>query len=100
MEWPLVCPLPSRRLEQPLTGTTMDRVTAMQLFVRAVESGSFSRAAVDLNLTQPTVTKQVAALEAQLGARLLNRNTRGISPTEVGRLYYDKCKVILQQLDE
>ncbi|HEU0203072.1 MAG TPA: LysR family transcriptional regulator [Burkholderiaceae bacterium] len=78
----------------------MDRVTAMQLFVRAVESGSFSRAAADLNLTQPTVTKQVAALEAQLGARLLNRNTRGISPTEVGRLYYDKCKLILQQLEE
>jgi DNA-binding transcriptional LysR family regulator len=78
----------------------MDRVTAMQLFVRAVECGSFSRAASDLNLTQPTVTKQVAALEAQLGARLLNRNTRGISPTEVGRLYYEKCKVILQQLEE
>ena len=78
----------------------MDRITAMQIFVRAVECGSFSRAAADLTLTQPTVTKQVAALEAQLGARLLNRNTRGISPTEIGRLYYDKCKAILQQIEE
>lgn len=78
----------------------MDRITAMQIFVRAVEAGSFSRAAADLALTQPTVTKQVAALEARLGARLLNRNTRGISPTEIGRLYYDRCKAILQQIEE
>jgi DNA-binding transcriptional LysR family regulator len=78
----------------------MDRIAGMQLFVRAVESGSFSRAASDLNLTQPTVTKHIAALEAQLGVRLLNRNTRGIGPTEIGRLYYEKCKAILQQIDE
>ncbi len=78
----------------------MDRITGWQLFVRAVESGSFSKAARDLNLTQPTVTKHVAALEAQLGARLLNRNTRGLSLTEVGALYYDKCKAILEQIEE
>lgn len=78
----------------------MDRITGWQLFVRAAESGSFSKAARDLNLTQPTVTKHVAALEAQLGARLLNRNTRGLSLTEVGALYYDKCKEILEAIEE
>ncbi len=78
----------------------MDRITGWQLFVRAAESGSFSRAARDLNLTQPTVTKHVAALERQLGARLLNRNTRGLSLTEVGALYYDKCKEILERIED
>lgn len=78
----------------------MDRITGWQLFVRAAESGSFSRAARDLNLTQPTVTKHVAALEKQLGARLLNRNTRGLSLTEAGALYYDKCKEILEKIEE
>ncbi len=78
----------------------MDRITGWQLFVRAAESGSFSKAARDLNLTQPTVTKHVAALEKQLGARLLNRNTRGLSLTEVGALYYDKCKEILERIED
>jgi DNA-binding transcriptional LysR family regulator len=78
----------------------MDRIAGWQLFVRAAESGSFSKAARDLNLTQPTVTKHVAALEKQLGARLLNRNTRGLSLTEVGALYYDKCKDILERIEE
>ncbi len=78
----------------------MDRINSMQLFVRAVEAGSFSRAAADLQLTQPTVTKQVAALERHLGTRLLHRNTRGLSVTEVGALYYEKCKALLEQFEE
>ena len=78
----------------------MDRITGMQLYVRVVETGSFSRAATDLGITQPTATKHVAALEAQLGARLLHRSTRGVTPTEIGQLYYDKCKTIQQQLEE
>ncbi len=78
----------------------MDRITGWQLFVRAAESGSFSQAARDLNLTQPTVTKHVAALEGRLGARLLNRNTRGLSLTEAGALYYDRCKQILERIEE
>jgi DNA-binding transcriptional LysR family regulator len=82
------------------TGAEMDRITGWQLFVRAAESGSFSQAARDLNLTQPTVTKHVAALEGRLGARLLNRNTRGLSLTEAGALYYDKCKQILERIEE
>lgn len=78
----------------------MDRITAIQLFIRVVETGSFSRASRSLGLTQPTATKQVAALEARLGARLFHRSTRGATPTEVGAAYYDKCKQIAQQLEE
>jgi DNA-binding transcriptional LysR family regulator len=78
----------------------MDRITGVQLFVRIVETGSFSRASADLGVTQPTATKHVAALESKLGARLLNRNTRGVSPTEIGALYYEKCKAIQRELEE
>jgi DNA-binding transcriptional LysR family regulator len=78
----------------------MDRITGVQLFIRIVESGSFSKASVDLGVTQPTATKHVAAVEARLGARLLNRNTRGVSATEIGALYYEKCKTIQRELEE
>jgi DNA-binding transcriptional LysR family regulator len=78
----------------------MDRIAANLLYVRVVESGSFSKAAADLAITQPTATKAVAALEARLGARLLNRNTRGVTPTDIGLLYYDKCKAIQREIDE
>jgi DNA-binding transcriptional LysR family regulator len=78
----------------------MDRITGMQLFIRVVETGSFSKGASELGITQPTATKHVAALEARLGARLLHRSTRGVTPTEVGALYYDKCKAIEHQLEE
>ena len=78
----------------------MDRITGVQLFVRIVETGSFSKASIDLGVTQPTATKHVAAVEARLGARLLNRNTRGVSATEIGALYYEKCKTIQRELEE
>jgi DNA-binding transcriptional LysR family regulator len=78
----------------------MDTVAGLQLFIRVVETGSFSKASADLGITQPTATKHVAALEARLGARLFHRSTRGVTPTEVGTAYYDKCKVIARQLEE
>jgi DNA-binding transcriptional LysR family regulator len=78
----------------------MDRVTSVQLFIRVVETGSFSRAAADMGITQPTATKAVAAMEARLGARLLHRSTRGVTPTEVGQLYYDKCKLIAREIED
>jgi DNA-binding transcriptional LysR family regulator len=77
----------------------MDRITGVQLFIRVVETGSFSKAAGELGITQPTATKSVAATEARLGARLLHRSTRGITPTEVGALYYEKCKLIAREID-
>lgn len=78
----------------------MDRLQAMEMFVRVVETGSFSKAAAAFATTQPTVTKQVAAIEQRLEVRLLNRNTRGVSLTEPGALYYEKCKTILRELEE
>lgn len=78
----------------------MDRITGLLLYLRVVETGSFSKAGADLGLTQPTATKAVAAIEKRLGARLLHRSTRGVTPTEVGRLYYEKCKRIALELEE
>ena len=78
----------------------MDTVDGMRLFIRVVETGSFSKASAGLNITQPTATKHIAALERRLGARLFHRSTRGVTATEVGSAYYDKCKAILGQLDE
>lgn len=72
----------------------------MQLFIRVVETGSFSKASADLGLSQPTATKAVAELEKHLGARLFHRSTRGVTPTEIGLLYYDKCRVIVREFDE
>jgi DNA-binding transcriptional LysR family regulator len=78
----------------------MDRLQAMEMFVRVVETGSFSKAAREFATTQPTVTKQVAATEDRLKVRLLNRNTRGVSLTEAGALYYEKCKHIVREAEE
>jgi DNA-binding transcriptional LysR family regulator len=77
----------------------MDRVAAVALFIRIVEGGSFSKAAAEFGITQPTATKAVAAMEARLGARLLHRTTRGVSPTEIGALYYEKCKAIAHEIE-
>jgi len=78
----------------------MDRLQAVKMFVRVVELGSFSKAAAELGLGQPAVTKQVARMEKQLGARLLHRSTHGVTATEVGALYYEKCRVIAHHVDE
>jgi DNA-binding transcriptional LysR family regulator len=78
----------------------MDRLDAMHMFVRVVETGSFTKVAHEFATTQPTVTKQVAAMETRLKVRLLNRNTRGVSLTEAGALYYEKCKAIVNDVAE
>ncbi len=78
----------------------MDRLAGLDLFIRVVETGSFSKAAEDLGIAQPTATKAVAAIEERLGARLLHRSTRGITPTEVGALYYEKCKRISREVED
>jgi DNA-binding transcriptional LysR family regulator len=78
----------------------MDTVAGLQLIIRIVETGSFSKASVDVGITQPTATKHVAALESRLGARLFHRSTRGVTPTEVGALYYEKCKLIAREIED
>jgi len=78
----------------------MDRIQAVRLFVRVVDLGSFSKAAAELGIGQPAATKQVARMEAQLGARLLHRTTHGVTPTEIGTLYYEKCRLIAHHVEE
>lgn len=72
----------------------------MTLFVRVVESGSFSRAARALDLTPSTVSKQIRRLEDRLHIRLFHRTTRRINLTEPGRAYYERCSRILREIDE
>ena len=78
----------------------MDRIKALRLFTRVVDLGSFSRAALELGIGQPAATKQVARMEQELGARLLHRSTHGVSPTDVGIRYYEKCKLIVHHDEE
>jgi DNA-binding transcriptional LysR family regulator len=78
----------------------MDRIQSIKVFIRVVDLGSFSKAAAEIGIGQSAVTKQIAQLEAKLGSRLLHRSTHGVSPTEIGRLYYEKCKLIAHHVDE
>lgn len=78
----------------------MDRFKLMKIFVRIVETGSFSAVAKEENILQPAVSKQLGALEQSLGVRLLNRTTRRISLTEAGKEYYERCHRILDDIDE
>ncbi len=78
----------------------MDHLTGIRIFTRVVELGSFSKAADDLTISQSTATKQIGWLETHLGARLLNRNTRRVSLTDAGGLYYERCKTVLKEIDE
>ena len=78
----------------------MDRLQAIELFIRVVDLGSFSKAAADMGMGQPSATKLVAHLEKQLGSRLLHRSTHGVTPTEIGALYYEKCKLIAHHVEE
>lgn len=77
----------------------MDRLVCMQVFVRVVEKGSFSAAAEELRISSTMVGKHVQHLEERLGARLLNRTTRRQSLTEVGSIYYERCKVALAEVE-
>jgi DNA-binding transcriptional LysR family regulator len=78
----------------------MDRLQTMQSFVRVVESGSFSAVARELNSTQSAISKQVAALERALGARLLNRSTRALSLTEEGERYFEQARRLVAEIAE
>lgn len=78
----------------------MDRMTAMETFVRVIECGSFSAAARQLSVGQPAVSKSIAQLEARLGVRLLARSTRGLSPTEAGQRFYERARRAIEEADE
>lgn len=78
----------------------MDRLTAMQTFVRVVESGSFSAVAREMRSTQSAVSKQVAALERALGAKLLSRTTRALALTEAGEGYFNQARRLVGEIAE
>ncbi|MHB1528959.1 MAG: LysR family transcriptional regulator [Acidiferrobacteraceae bacterium] len=78
----------------------MNLLTSMKLFARVVECGSFSAVAREAGLSQPTISKQVAALEQHLGSKLIRRSTRQIVLTEAGGEFYERCTRILSELEE
>ncbi|MDX8524249.1 LysR family transcriptional regulator [Mesorhizobium sp. MSK_1335] len=75
----------------------MDRLDSMEVFVKAVDLGSFAAAAAALDLSGPMVGKHVRFLEERLGMRLLNRTTRRQSLTDFGRAYYERCRIVLAE---
>ncbi|MCQ4347016.1 LysR family transcriptional regulator [Pseudomonas stutzeri] len=78
----------------------MNRLDAMNLFVRVAELGSFSAAACQLGVARSVVTRQIAALEEHLGIKLMVRSTRSLSLTSAGSAYLEKCRVILALVEE
>lgn len=77
----------------------MDRLNAMQLFVRVAELGSFAGVAAQLNQAPSVVTRQIAALESHLGCKLLERSTRSLRLTGEGAAYLEKCRLILNLVE-
>jgi DNA-binding transcriptional LysR family regulator len=78
----------------------MDRLAAMEAFVRVVDAGSFSGAAKQLRIGQPAVSKTIAQLEDRLGVRLLLRSTHGLTPTEAGRNFYERARRSIEEAEE
>lgn len=78
----------------------MDRFTSLTAFVHVVENGGFSAAARRLSMSTTMVSNHVQALENRLGVRLLNRTTRKVSLTEIGKAYYDRSTQILADLEQ
>ncbi len=78
----------------------MDKLDAMQAFAKVVALGSYAEAGRQLGLTRSAVSKGVMELEQILGARLLDRTTRRVSPTEAGLAYYERCVDILARIGE
>lgn len=78
----------------------MDRIVCMKSFVRTVETGSFSAVARELDTTQPTISKQIAALEEYLDVQLLIRSTRTVGLTDEGARFYEHCQRVLEAVAE
>jgi DNA-binding transcriptional LysR family regulator len=78
----------------------VDTLTGIKVFRQVVESGSFVAAAERLDVSTANVSKHVMHLEKRLGVRLLNRNSRKLSLTEPGRVYFERCKTILDDFEQ
>lgn len=77
-----------------------DRLLELTAFVRAAETGSFSRTAREFGVSQPSVSRMVASLEARLGVKLLLRTTRQVSPTDAGAVFLERARQVLGDLDD
>lgn len=78
----------------------MDTLESMRAFARVVELGGFTAAARSLNISPAMVTKHIAHLEDRVGARLLNRTTRQVRPTDAGQDYLERCLALLAGIEE
>ena len=78
----------------------MDQITAMRVFARVVEAGTFTRAADQLQMPKPSVTKLVQQLETHLNVKLLQRTTRRVTVTPEGAAYYERTARVLADIDE
>ena len=77
----------------------MSYIESLRVFVRVVDLGSITSGGRDLRLTPAVASKRIKELEKHLGVRLFNRTTRSLSPTEVGKLFYDEAKAVLETVD-
>lgn len=77
----------------------MDRLTSMNVFVRTADLGSFAAAAEALRISPQMVAKHIARLESRLGTALINRTTRRQHLTDIGRSYYERCKIVLSEAE-
>lgn len=78
----------------------MDRLAAIEIFIRVVDTGSFSATARHYDVGQPAVSKAIAQLEEWLGVKLLLRSTRALTPTEAGQSFYVRAKRAVEETDE
>lgn len=78
----------------------MERITSMQHFIEVVKNESFTAAAEKLSLSRAQISKSIMHLEQHLGTRLLNRTTRRVSLTDIGKIYFQRCQLILEDIEE
>lgn len=76
-----------------------DLLTLFKTFQRVVETGSFTAVAAEFNTSQPTISRQIAALEERVGALLFQRTTRALAVTEDGRVLYEQARQTLDSVD-
>jgi DNA-binding transcriptional LysR family regulator len=78
----------------------MSRLEDAEVFVAVVDAGGFTAAAIALGVSQPAVSRRIAALEARLGVRLFTRSTRRLRPTDAGAAFYERARRVLAELEE
>src|SRR6195256_452743 len=94
------CAVDERRASDLYARCMRHRLRELTAFVRAGETGSFSRVARELGVSQPSISRMVASLEARLGVKLLLRTTRHVAPTDAGRVFLERARQILGDLDD